>query len=660
MGTMRPRATVHSACDKSVSPEGPDLAEAGSMPCHVVQFYETDVFLAATVADYLAAGLGAGQPLVVIATEAHREAFGARLRGKGLDIDSALRRGQITWLDARETLATFMIDGMPDPGRFRSALSAVLERSLRASGRVTVRAYGEMVDLLYHDGHSHAALRLEELWNDLAGEYQFSLLCAYRMGNFNGESHGEGFRQVCRNHGQVVPTERYVLADEPDRLTEIAILQQRARALEAEVQHRKDLEQKLRDALAEQERTHDELRRREQKLADAQRLESIGLLAGGIAHDFNNLLASVLGNADLLSARLPAGSQDRTLAQEIVLAAQRSADLTRQLLAYAGRGQFVLAPVDIGALVREIASLLRTAIPAGGTLALDVPAMVPPVRGDRAQLTQVLMNLVTNAADAIESAGGTVTVGMAKVRLDEETLAALTAEAGLLDRTLPAGDYVQVEIADTGEGMTPEVHARMFEPFFTTKPHGRGLGLAATRGIVNAHGGLLTVASALGCGTTVRLWLPVDASAAAVAVKRPAAPLPEVPARAHSRRTVLVADDEAAVRRTLARMLAQQGFEVLEAGDGKEALSVVDARAGDVDLVLLDLTMPRLGGAKAREAVAKRYPQIPVVLMSGYTDQPTEEPAGARAKAAVFLEKPFERSTVMRAIAMALGERQSA
>jgi signal transduction histidine kinase/ActR/RegA family two-component response regulator len=655
---MMPCATGHSAVDKSDLPAGPDLAEAGSLPCHVVQFYETDVFLVATVADYLTAGLRAGQPVVVIATEAHREAFGARLRTKGPDIESAFRRGQITWLDARETLAAFMVDAMPDPERFRSALSAVLERSLRLGGHPTVRAYGEMVDLLCKDGMIHAALRLEELWNDLAGEYQFSLLCAYRMGNFNGESHGEGFRQVCRNHGQVVPTERYVLADETDRLTEIAVLQQRARALEAEVQRRKDLEQQLREALAEQERTYDELRRREQKLADAQRLESIGLLAGGIAHDFNNLLASVLGNADLLSERLPEGSADSALAQEIVLAAQRSADLTRQLLAYAGRGQFVLGPVDVGGLVREIASLLRTAIPAGGTLALDIPSIVPPVRGDRAQLTQVVMNLVTNAADAIKATGGTVTVAMVKARFDERTLASLAVESCLLERTLPAGDYVQVEVADTGVGMTPEVRARMFEPFFTTKATGRGLGLAATRGIVQAHGGLLIVDSALGRGTTARLWLPVDA-AAAVPVKRPAAPLFEVSSQTHPRRTVLVADDEAGVRRTLARMLSQQGFEVLEAGDGKEALAVVEARAGEVDLVLLDLTMPRLGGAKAREVVAMRYPKIPVVLMSGYTEQPTEEQTGPGAGAAIFLEKPFERSTVMRAVAMALGGHRS-
>jgi signal transduction histidine kinase/CheY-like chemotaxis protein len=479
------------------------------------------------------------------------------------------------------------------------------------------------------------------------------------MCNFGVAADTDGFRAVCCNHGQVIPTEEYMLVDESERLGEIAALQQRARALEAEVQHRKHLERQLREALVEQERTHAQLRQREQKVADAQRLESIGLLAGGIAHDFNNLLASVLGNADMLSARLPAGSEEGTLAQEIVLAAQRSAELTRQLLAYAGRGQFVLAPVDIGALVREVTSLLRTAIPAGGVLALDVPPVVPPVRGDRAQLTQVVMNLVTNAADAIKAAGGTVSVGMAEVRLDEGTIARLAAEAGVFDRRLPAGDYVRMEVSDTGVGMPPEVRARMFEPFFTTKPAGRGLGLAATRGIVHSHGGLLCVESAVGRGTTVRLWLPVDAApsmAGAPATGRSSEP----PRQALPRRMALVADDEVGVRRILSRMLAQQGFEVLEAGDGKEALSIVDARGGELDLVLMDLTMPRLGGAKAREAVRARYPTIPVILMSGYTDEPTEEQAGARSGAAVFLEKPFERSSVMRAVAMALGERKSA
>jgi signal transduction histidine kinase/CheY-like chemotaxis protein len=656
---MMPCATVHSEVRKPEPPARPDLAEAGSAPCHVVQFYESDVFLAATVADFLAVGLCAGQPVVVIATEAHREAFGARMRAKGLDVDAAERRGQLVWLDARRTLEAFMVDGMPDGERFRAAIAPVLDRCLEICEIPTVRAYGEMVDLLWQDGNMQAALRLEEYWNGLADDYDFSLLCAYRMCNFGVAADADGFRAVCCNHGHVIPTEQYMLVDDSERLVEIAVLQQRARALEAEVQHRKDLERQLREALVEQERAHEELRQREQKLADAQRLESIGLLAGGIAHDFNNLLASVLGNADMLNARLPKGSEEGTLAQEIVLAAQRSADLTRQLLAYAGRGQFVLASVDIGALVREVTSLLRTAIPAGGVLALDVPSIVPPVRGDRAQLTQVVMNLVTNAADAIKVAGGTVSVDMAEVRLDEGATASLAAEAGVFDRHPPAGDYVRVEVADTGVGMPPEVRARMFEPFFTTKPAGRGLGLAATRGIVHSHGGLLTVQSALGRGTTVRLWLPVDATQA-IAVTPAVPPASEPPRQAMPRRTALVADDEAGVRRILARMLAQQGFEVIEAVDGKEALSVVDERAGALDLVLLDLTMPRLGGAKAREAVAERYPKIPVVLMSGYTDEPTYEQAGARSGAAVFLEKPFERSSVMRAVAMALGGRRSA
>jgi CheY-like chemotaxis protein len=340
-----------------------------------------------------------------------------------------------------------------------------------------------------------------------------------------------------------------------------------------------------------------------------------------------------------------------------MLAARRCADLTGQLLAYAGRGQLVRAPVDLATLVHEVAALLRTAIPAGGALSIEVPAHAPPVRGDRAQLTQVVMNLVTNAADAIRAGGGTVALRMAEERLDARAIEALSLEAGVLDGKLVEGAYVRLSVADTGVGMSEEVRARMFEPFFTTKSTGRGLGLAATRGIVHAHGGALTVRSTLGRGTVVELWLPIDQAATGTAPEL-SHPCEKALARPLPRGSVLVVDDEATVRRILARIFAQQGLTVLEAADGRDALAVVEARAGAVDLVLLDLTMPVLGGAEAQKALATRYPEIPVVLMSGYADEPAGELVGACGEPAAFLRKPFERSAVMRVVEMALGQRK--
>ena len=255
------------AVSQAQEPRDP-LASAGAHD-HVVQFYDSDEFLGARVVSFLRIGLREREPLVVISTREHAELFTAELAGSGIDVDAALRDGSLTLLDARETLAKFMVSGMPDWHRFKGVVGGVLERALARNPAPHVRAYGEMVDVLWRDGQAAAALRLEEFWNDLGALYAFSLLCAYRMGNFLREADGAGFHHVCRVHTHVVPAESYPReADADQRLREVSLLQQRARALETEIADRKQLEEALRAALRDLRASEEALRRSEEELKD--------------------------------------------------------------------------------------------------------------------------------------------------------------------------------------------------------------------------------------------------------------------------------------------------------------------------------------------------------------------------------------------------------
>jgi PAS domain S-box-containing protein len=245
-----------------------DLVLPPAQASHSVQFYEDDAFLAGVVADFLAAGLTVHQSVIVIATPAHRDAFLERLRAEQLDVEGARSEGRFILLDARETLGRFVVDGMPDAARFRATVTPIIDLALTRSNGTVLRFYGEMVDLLWKDGHTDGAIKLEELWNELGETYSFSLLCAYAMGNFYKSSHAEHFEEVCRRHTHVIPTERYTTSDENTRLIEISLLQQRAHALEAEIEHRKDLERRLRESLTAHQRLETSLRQREQELRD--------------------------------------------------------------------------------------------------------------------------------------------------------------------------------------------------------------------------------------------------------------------------------------------------------------------------------------------------------------------------------------------------------
>lgn len=243
-------------------------ATPAGVPGHDVQFYDGEEFLVQQVAKFLAEGVRAGQPLIIVATEAHRRQFANRLRELGFDADAFYFGSHAVWLDARDTLSAFMEGGMPNRELFDATIGAVFERVLNNRGYLVARAYGEMVDLLWKDGNVEGAIALEELWNALAAKYSFTLLCAYAMGNFYKEAHTASFQRICAQHAHALPTEEYLEATDSDRLRQLATLQQRARALEVEVKLRVELEGALRDTLAHRRRVEDDLRRREAELRD--------------------------------------------------------------------------------------------------------------------------------------------------------------------------------------------------------------------------------------------------------------------------------------------------------------------------------------------------------------------------------------------------------
>ena len=355
----------------------------------------------------------------------------------------------------------------------------------------------------------------------------------------------------------------------------------------------------------------------EHRMVDAQRAESLGVLAGGLAHDFNNLLVAILGNADLALRDLP-GSH--TALDNIRIAAMRAAELTHQLLAYAGGGHQAPSAVAIAPLCAELLVLLGPTTPAGVTLRDELPAGLPAVRADPSQLRQVILNLVTNARDAVSARGGEVRIGAAIIEHDG---------AADSDDVIPpaAGRHVVLAVTDDGQGIDPAVRLRIFEPFFTTKSTGHGLGLAAVLGIVRSHGGGLRAGSnPSGPGARFEVWWPAPRTPSV----RPPTPAPT------ARRNVLVVDDEDMVRDVLARMVEDLGYEVTAVADGPAALAIAERAEVTLDAVILDLTMPTMGGRAVLVAMRERRPGLPIILCSGYERERDAQPAGD-----AFLRKPF-------------------
>jgi signal transduction histidine kinase len=518
-GTSTQRSTLESA----------RRVDRAHVHDHAVQFYNDEAFLASVVAEFLATGLREQQPAIVIATPAHRRAFAKRLRHAGVDVRALRQSRRFTVLDARQLLSRFMIGDAPDAARFHATVGRVIDACHHDGTHRSIRAYGEMVDLLWKDGNTEGAIKLEELWNDLAHRYDFSLLCAYSMGNFYRASDSEHFDRICAQHTRVVPTEPDASANDVFRFKELSVLQQRSRALETEIVQRELLEQRLREtviALQErEEQLNDGLNRerawriraeearqeadRARTLADQANRAKSDFLAV-MSHELRTPLNAIGGYAELMELGIHGAvtEQQRDTLDRIQRSQRVLLALINQVLNYAriesGTVRYEMTDIPLDELLRTTEALVSPQLRQKG---LRYRYTGCPrdlcVRADGDKLRQIVVNLLTNAAKFTER-GGEVRV---EVRIDGRT----TALAG--------GDEIHVRIEDTGIGIVPEKLSTIFEPFvqvdskYTRTSDGVGLGLAISRDLARGMGGDVTVVSTVGEGAAFTLHLRASAVA---------------------------------------------------------------------------------------------------------------------------------------------------
>jgi two-component system, cell cycle sensor histidine kinase and response regulator CckA len=385
-----------------------------------------------------------------------------------------------------------------------------------------------------------------------------------------------------------------------------------------------------------------ERKRAEDRLREAQKLESLGLLAGGVAHDFNNLLVGVIGNASLAQEILPPDSPALDLLERVVKTGEQAAHLTRQMLAYAGKGKFLVEALNLSDLIPEMSSLLRTSISRMIALHYDLAKDLPLIEADRGQVEQVFMNLMLNAAEAIESREGLIAVRTCLQNVDARYLR-LHPEAA----ALRPGPYVCLEVRDTGCGMDEATRARIFDPFFSTKFTGRGLGLAAVAGILRSHKGAILVTSAPGKGSCFTVLLP----AASCAADNPRVS-PRDPALRGSG-VVLVVDDEPVVRMLAKAALERHGYTVLLADGAPRAIEILEQYPGDIALMVLDLSMPKMSGAEALPEFRRIRPELKVLVSSGYSEAETMILFEGRPVSG-FVQKPYSASRLAEEVGVAL------
>ncbi len=385
----------------------------------------------------------------------------------------------------------------------------------------------------------------------------------------------------------------------------------------------------------------------DRKVQETQKLESLGVLAGGIAHDFNNLLTAILGNASIAQMELPPGSSVQDCLEHINEASLRAADLCKQMLAYSGRGRFVVQTLDLGELVEQTAQMLQISISKKAVLRYRLEKGLPPVEADATQLRQVIMNLVINASEAIGDTSGVISISTGLTRVDSDYL-----HGTLMGPDLPVGDYVFLEVSDSGCGMSAETKAKIFDPFFTTKFTGRGLGLAAVLGIVRGHKGAMKVYSEVGRGTNFKVLFPASAGTGETATALPAA----IPVW-RGQGTVLVVDDEETMRSTVARMMRLIGLDPLLAADGREAVEIFRANPAQFALVLLDLTMPHMDGEQTFTELRRLRSDVRVVLMSGFNAHEALVRFNGKGLAS-FLQKPFTIGSLRTTLQGAMGGKE--
>jgi PAS domain S-box-containing protein len=678
---------------------------------HVVQFYEDDSVLCDAVGDFLAIGLEAGEPIVVIARESHRDGFQRRLRAKGIDVEQAIAGDRLILLDAHETLASFMADAMPDWDRFRATIAGVLARSRAACGERSVRAYGEMVDILWQDGHTLAALRLEEMWNDLAQEHHFSLFCAYSLPAFVG--HPGGLDQVCDRHSSVIPISRTDAYER--RLRELREMDERNRVLVAEIERRKMAEAELRrsrqelaDSLdnavtpmhwvgaegtvlwanqaelellgytreeyvgrqiaefhVDQEAIEDILTRlsrgetlrgyearlrakdgairhvlidsngywrdgkfihsrcftrdiTDQKRAESARDEFLAMLG----HELRNPLSPILTALQLMRLRSGDGS-----AKERAVIERQVQHLVRLVDDLLDVSRITRGKLELKKRSMEVSEVVAHAIEMASPLIeqrrhrleVEVHRFGLRVRGDEHRLSQVVSNLLVNAAKYTEPGGQIDVIG----RRD--------------------GGEVVLEVRDTGIGIAPDLLPHVFEMFvqgqraLDRSQGGLGLGLAICHSLVSLHDGTITASSpGIGQGSTVTIRLPLEESW----VERPA-PVGSLPEPSPHARRILVVDDNADAAELLAEALAGGGHITRVAHDGPSAILV--AAEFKPDVAFLDIGLPVMDGYE----LARRLRDLPglagikLLALTGY-GQASDRTRALSMGFDVHLVKPVE------------------
>jgi signal transduction histidine kinase/ActR/RegA family two-component response regulator len=593
----------------SQAPGGSSVAEDVLAGCaagaHVVQFYERNDHVDDAVARFVTAGLGAGDAVVVIATERTRRALVSHLASGGHGVEGAARDGRLALLDARDMLAAVMVRSTPDGERFEATVGAAIATAAAATPHGRVRAYGEMVDLLWRGGRADAAARLEELWNDLLRRRSFSLMCAYAMGHFYSRRHGRRFQAICAAHTNVLPAEDYrERADRDARLLEIAVLQQRARALEDEVLRRRAAERVLREA----ERRKDEF------------LAMLG-------HELRNPLAAIATGVQLMRLRAtgddPGHEVIERQARHLVRLVDDLLDVSRITR---GKVRLDRQPVEIaGVISRAVEMLLPVYEQRSHALSVDAPVQGLLVEADPVRLEQVFANLLSNAAKYTDR-GGSVAVSARR-----------------------EGGQVVVSVRDSGIGIAPEVLPTVFELFvqgervLDRSRGGLGIGLTLARSLVELHGGSISAHSAgPGTGSEFVVRLPaVELAGAARGVGGGLAGR----RRGGASLRILVVDDNEDAADLLAEALRLFGHGVAVAYDGPRALALAPGFGPDV--ALLDIGLPDMDGfalaAKLREALPGRPPRL--VAVTGYG----QERDRARSRAAGFelhLVKPVDLDTI--------------
>lgn len=389
--------------------------------------------------------------------------------------------------------------------------------------------------------------------------------------------------------------------------------------------------------VTDHKRAENERIKLEQQVQRTQKLESLGVLAGGIAHDFNNILMAILGNADLAQMDISPASPAYSRVADIIIAARRAADLCNQMLAYSGKGRFVVEALNVSEIVKEISRMIEVSISKKAILKYRFTDNLPSIKADATQIRQIVLNLITNASEALGDNSGIISVSTGAIECDQAYLA-----GNPLDDKLPPGVYTYIEVSDTGCGMDQETKQKLFDPFFTTKFTGRGLGLSAVLGIVRGHKGVIKVYSELGKGSTIRALFPaVEETAPSVCEK-----LKTDIGQWRGSGTILLVDDEESVRSVGKRMLEKNGFHILLAAHGKEAVEIYQKHADEIVCVILDLTMPYLDGEQTFNELLKIKKDVRVLMSSGYNEQELREQLAGRGLAG-FIQKPYQTKMLL-------------